>query len=368
MDSRTQKMAEVIVNYSLAVKPGEVCLFRGTSPLAQPLMRALTAEALKAGGVPFNYVHMSGEGVVLLEHGAVAQIERLNPMLKLMYETASCIVRIEAEEETGALVAFPPEKQQAYMRSKGGIINIQMDREAARTLRRCTTLYPTPAYARDAGMSETDYENFVFGACMVAEPDPLRFWHELSAMQDKLITWLRGKKAFHVQGKNIDLTFSAEGRLWENANGKFNFPDGEIFTGPVENSVNGWVRFTYPAIYNGNIVRGAELHFKDGVVVKATAAENESFLLATLDTDEGARRLGEFAIGTNRGVNRFTGQILFDEKIQGTVHMALGKAYASTGAVNHSAIHWDMICDMRDGGVIRVDGETFYENGEFLVL
>lgn len=365
MDSRTQKMAEVIVNYSLAVKPGEVCLFRGTSPLAQPLMRALTAEALKAGGVPFNYVHMSGEGVVLLEHGAVAQIERLNPMLKLMYETASCIVRIEAEEETGALVAFPPEKQQAYMRSKGGIINIQMDREAARTLRRCTTLYPTPAYARDAGMSETDYENFVFGACMVAEPDPLRFWHELSAMQDKLITWLRGKKAFHVQGKNIDLTFSAEGRLWENANGKFNFPDGEIFTGPVENSVNGWVRFTYPAIREGRIVDGVELRFEQGKVVHATAKKNEEYLLTQLASDPGAKYLGEWAIGTNFGIQRFTGNILFDEKIGGTIHMALGRGYPETGSVNESSIHWDMICDMRNGSEIVVDGELFYKNGQF---
>ncbi|MCC6975546.1 MAG: aminopeptidase [Anaerolineae bacterium] len=367
MDPRVQKMAEVLVNYSLAVKPGDRCLFRGTSPLAQPLMQALTAEALKAGGIPFTYVHMSGEAAVMLENGSIEQIEMVNPMLKQMYETAEVIVRIEADEDSGALARFAADKQQAFMRSRGTLLNIQMAREGRKELRRCTTLYPTPGYARDAGMSFEEYQNFVFGACMVNEANPLAYWHELSAMQDKLVQWLKGKKKLQVKGRNIDMEMSLEGRIWENADGKFNFPDGEIFTGPVEDSVNGWVRFTFPAIYGGNVVKGAELHFKDGLVTTARAEENESFLLAMLDTDAGSRRLGEFAIGTNRGVNRFTGHILFDEKIHGTVHMALGRAYPQTGAVNQSDIHWDMICDMRDGGEILVDGVKFYENGEFLV-
>jgi aminopeptidase len=367
MDPRIQTMAKLLVNYSTRVKPGDRVLFRGTSPLAQPLMQALTAEALQAGGTPFNYVHMSGEERIILENGEEVQIEAVNPMLKLMYDTADVIIRIEAEEDTSALAGFPAEKAQARARAYGGLLSVQMAREADGTLRRCTTLFPTEAYARDAGMTMDEYESFVYGACMVEHEDPISFWTAMREQQQALVDYLKGRKRLQVRGKHIDLEMSIEGRVFGNASGWENFPDGEIFTGPVEDSVNGWVHFTFPAIYHGNVVRGATLHFERGLVVRATAEENEGFLSAMLDTDPGARRLGEFAIGTNRGIDRFTGQILFDEKIHGTVHMALGQSYAQTGGVNASRIHWDMICDMRDGGEILVDGMRFYENGEFLV-
>lgn len=367
MDPRIEKMASVLVNYSTAVKPGDKVLFRGTSPLAQPLMQALTAEALKAGGQPFNFVHMSDEARLMLQHGTEAQIEVTNPLLKLAYDTFDVIIRIEAEENTSALAGFPLSKMQARARSLGGLLAVQMEREGNGTLRRCTTLFPTESYARDAGMTLSEYEDFVYGACMVNIDDPVAHWRKVSAEQDRLVNYLKGRKKLQVRGKNIDMEMSIEGRIFENAGGKANFPDGEIFTGPVEDSVNGWVRFTYPAIYGGNVVKGAELHFEKGLVTRATAEQGESFLNAVLDTDPGARRLGEFAIGTNRGVNRFTGQILFDEKIHGSVHMAVGQAYVQTGGLNKSSIHWDLICDMRDGGQIWVDGELFYENGEFKV-
>lgn len=367
MDTRIQKMAEVIVNYSLAIKPGERFLIRGTSPLAQPLMAALTAEALKVGGQPFNYVHISGEGPLMVKYGSEGQLEAVNPLLKLAYETFEKLVRIEAEEDTAALKGLPASKQQAWARSKGSIIGIQMAREGAGELLRTTTLFPTPAYAKDAGMTLTEYENFVYSACMVHLADPVAHWKQVAREQQKLCDWLNGKRNLQVRGKNIDLEMSVEGRVWENADGQANFPDGEIFTGPVEDSVNGWVHFTYPAIFQGNVVKGAKLFFEKGRVVKATADEGEEFLLSVLDTDSGARTLGEFAIGTNKGIDRFTGQILFDEKIHGTVHMALGQSYPKTNAVNKSTIHWDMICDMMDGGEIVVDGTRFYENGNFLV-
>jgi aminopeptidase len=366
MDSRIQKMAQVLVQYSVAVKPGDRVLFRGTSPLAQPLMQALTEEALKAGGMVSNYVHMSREEETLLNAGSVEQLEMGNPMLKLMYETANVIIRIEAEEDSSALSKYPMDKQQARARARGEWLAIQMRREAAGELRRCTTQFPTENYAKDAGMALTDYENFVYGACMLHLEDPVAYWKDFAAKQQRLCDYLKGKKRIAVQGKNIDLTMSIDGRIFENADGTSNFPDGEIFTGPVEDSVEGWVRFTYPAIYNGNTVRGAYLRFEKGKVVEAKADENEAFLRAMLDTDEGARRLGEFAIGTNTFIDRFTGSILFDEKINGTVHMAVGQSYATTGGVNKSSIHWDLICDMRDG-VIDVDGQRFYEGGKFLV-
>lgn len=367
MDTRIQKMAAVLANYSTSMKPGDKVLIRGTSPLAQPLMQALTIEALKVGAFPFNYAHISHEALLYAQHGSIEQAEAVNPMLKLMYDTADVIIRIEADDDTGQMKGQPTEKVQARVRSFGALLSVQMDREANRTLRRCTTLFPTPAYAADAGMPLAEYENFVYNACMVEAADPVGYWLNMDREQQKLIDWLKGRKKLHVVGKNIDLKMSLEDRIWENASGRFNFPDGEIFTGPVEDSVEGWVNFTFPAIYGGNVIKGARLAFEKGLVVKATADENESALNAVLDTDPGARRLGEFAIGTNRGVDRFTGHILFDEKIHGTVHMAVGRAYPSTGAVNQSSVHWDMICDMRDGGEIYVDDVLFYQNGEFKV-
>ncbi|PJF43269.1 MAG: aminopeptidase [Candidatus Thermofonsia Clade 1 bacterium] len=367
MDSRIQKMAEVLVNYSTRIQRGERVLFRGTSPLAQPLMQALTREALKAGGLPFNYLHMSDENRIAAEHGSLEQIAAVNPMLKLMYETADVIIRIEAADNTAELSGFSTDVVQARMRAYGELLNIQMEREANGTLRRCTTLFPTPAYARDANMTLSEYEDFVYRACLLDQDDPVAGWLQLEAEQQRLIDFLRGKQRLHVKGKNIDLQMRIADRTWMNASGRVNFPDGEIFTAPVEDSVNGWVQFTYPAFYNGGVVRGAALHFEQGVITRATAQEGEAFLNAVLDTDAGARRLGEFAIGTNRGVDRFTGHILFDEKIHGTVHMAVGRAYPQTGGLNQSSIHWDMICDMRDGGQIFVDDLLFYQDGEFLV-
>jgi len=368
MDTRIQKMAHVLIHYSTEVKPGERVLIRSTSPAAEPLCQALYEEALRVGGLPVVYMHMSQEDPIAL--GATDdrdQLSDVNPMLKLMYEEAPVIIRIEALENTRNRSAYPLPQQAARAEAHAALITIQMRREADKTLRRCTTQFPTFAYAQNAGMSLRQYEDFLYGACKLDMDDPIAAWRELYVAQERLCEWLEGKEHVHVRGDNIDLELSIAGRLFKNAGGKENFPDGEIFTGPVEDSVNGWVRFTYPAYYRGNEVKGVELEFRDGLVVNARAATNEEFLIATLDTDPGARRLGEFAIGTNWDIQQFTGAILFDEKIGGTVHMAVGQGYAETGSVNESSVHWDMICDMRNGGEIIVDGELFYRDGQFMV-
>lgn len=368
MDSRIQKLASVLVRYSVALKEGERLLIRALSPEAEPLAQALYEEAFNAGGLPFVYIQMKQEDEIALESGAtLAQLETVNPMLKLMYETCECIIRIEADQNTRALSQYPPDRQKARARYHSQLIAIQMARQANKSLRRCTTQYPTMGYAQTAGMSLRQYENFLYRACKVDQDDPVALWQEVYRSHERLIEWLKGKKRLHVRGENIDLEMSIDGRTFSNAGGRQNMPDGEIFTGPVEDSVNGWVRFTYPAYYQGNEVKGIELRFKDGLVVEAKAQTNERFLLSTLDSDPGARRLGEFAIGTNRDIQDFTGTILFDEKIGGTVHMAVGQGYAETGSVNQSLVHWDMICDMRAGGEILVDGELFYKDGEFVI-
>jgi aminopeptidase len=247
-------------------------------------------------------------------------------------------------------------------------MEISMKRSATNEFRWVGTMFPTNAHAQEADMSLSDFEDFVFSACYVDKDDPVAEWKKVSAMQQKLVDWLVGKKKVTVKGPNVDLTLSIAGRTFINSDGKHNMPSGEIFTGPVEDSCNGWIRYSYPAIVGGREVSGIELHFEEGKVVKATAEKNQDFLISTIDTDEGARYLGEFAIGTNNGIQRFTKSILFDEKIGGTMHMALGAGYPETGSVNKSSVHWDMICDMRDGGKIWVDDELFYDSGHFLLL
>ena len=217
-------------------------------------------------------------------------------------------------------------------------------------------------------MSLSEYENFVYGACFTDKDDPVAEWLKIHDRQQKLVDWLKGKKQVKVKGPNVDVTLSIDGRDFINSDGHKNMPSGEIFTSPVEDSANGWVRFTYPAIVAGREVEGIELRFENGKVVEATAKKNQDYLLSTLDTDEGARYLGEFAVGTNNGIQQFTKSILFDEKIGGTIHMAVGRGFPEIGGKNESAVHWDMICEMRDGGKIWVDDELFYDSGEFVMF
>jgi aminopeptidase len=216
-------------------------------------------------------------------------------------------------------------------------------------------------------MSLKEFEDYVYSATFSDCEDPVGEWKRIRDEQQSLVEWLKGKKHIQVKGPNVDLTLSVEGRHFINSDGKQNMPSGEIFTGPVEDSVEGWVRFTHPAVLSGREVEGVELQFEKGKVIKASANTNQDFLMSMLDMDQGSRYLGEFAIGTNNKINRFIKKILYDEKIGGTIHMALGQGYGITGSKNKSAIHWDMICDMRDGGQILVDGELFYESGEFKI-
>lgn len=197
--------------------------------------------------------------------------------------------------------------------------------------------------------------------------DPVGYWQRVAAQQDRIVKWLSSKQRVHVKAPGTDLRLSIAGRPFINCAGNFNLPDGEVFTAPVEDSVEGQVYFSYPAIYGGKEVAGVRLWFEQGKVVRASAEKNEEFLLATLNTDEGARRAGEFAIATNEGITRFTRQILFDEKIGGSFHLALGASYPESGGVNQSAIHWDMICDLRAGGEIWVDDQLLYKEGKFVM-
>lgn len=365
-DSRLERMADVITNYSIAVQPGEWVGLRG-DVVTLPAIRALYRAVLKAGGHPTLLLSDDTMSRAFLKEANDDQLSWISPSQALRYEKIDIMVSMLGEQNTRSMTAIDPKRLQARQRATRPLTETFMRRDGDGSLKWTVTQYPTHADAQEANMSLEEYEDFVYGAMLLHTDDPVAEWRKLAAMQQKKIDWLEGKKSIKLSGPNIDLELSVDGRRFLNADGTKNFPDGEIFTGPVEDSVNGWVRFSYPSIVGGRAVSGIELKFENGKVVEASAEENEDLLHAQLDTDEGSRTLGEFAISTNFGIQQFTGNILFDEKIGGTVHMAIGDGYLETGSQNKSAVHWDMICDMRDDSEIHVDGELFYKNGEFVI-
>jgi aminopeptidase len=365
-DLRLEKLADLLVNYSVAVRPGDKVAIQGETQ-AEPLFKALYAKVLQAGGHPFLALSPNGLSELFYKLASDDQIKHIPPPTRLLYDTYDVMISIGAEDNTKALTNIDTARIVARAQARSDMRKNFLERSARKEVRWTYALYPTSAYAQDAEMSLGEYEDFVYQACLGDENDPIDYWKRFSARQQKVVEWLKGKKKIHVTAPETDLTFSVEGRSFINCDCQMNVPDGEVFTGPVEDSINGHVYFSYPTIENGHEVDGVRLWFKDGKVIKAAAAKNEEFLLKTLDTDEGARYVGEFAFGTNTGITKFTRQILFDEKIGGSFHMALGASYPETGGKNVSAIHWDMICDMRRGGEVMVDGKLLYKDGRFVI-
>jgi aminopeptidase len=365
-DPRITNLAKVIVDYSVQIRPGDQ-VFITTTPAATPLVQELYRLILQRGGHLTPLVDLPGMNPIFLEHANDAQLAYIPPVQKQVIETFDVRIAIASQMNTRELTGADPAKQGARQRAMRAVNQIFMDRSASGALRWNVTLFPTDAYAQDAEMSLADFEDFVYGACLCDRPDPVAAWQEVATKQQILVDWLAGRHEVHLVGPDTDLTVGVAGRGFVNCYGDKNMPDGEIFTGPEETKVNGHVRFSFPAIYQSREVSDVRVWFEDGVAVKWTAAKNEEFLTQMLTSDEGARRLGEFAFGANFGIQRFIKNILFDEKIGGTVHMAFGGGYPETGSTNRSAIHWDMICDLRQGGEVTVDGELFAKDGKYLL-
>ncbi len=365
-DFRVEKLAEMMVQYSVNIQPGQKVGIRGGA-VAQPLLLEIYKQVLLAGGFPYMMTSLSGTQEIFYKYANDDQLSYIHEPVKIVYETYDALISVMADENTRSLSHIDPSKMVTASRASHGLSKTFMERAAKGEMKWTLTLFPTNAHAQEADMSLEEYENFVYSASMPDMNDPVAYWRKFSARQDKIIDWLKGKKHIQVVGNETDLTLSVEGRSFINCDCHYNVPDGEIFTGPVENSANGTVYFSYPAIYNGREVSGVRLWFENGKVVKATADKNEDFLNQTLDTDKGSRFLGEFAIGTNEGISQFTREILFDEKIGGSFHMAVGAGYPETGSVNDSSVHWDMICDLRNGGEIWADSELLYRNGKFVI-
>ncbi|MBI3158214.1 MAG: aminopeptidase [Chloroflexi bacterium] len=365
-DPRLKKLADLLVHYSLGIQPGDWVWIRA-DPVSEPLVREVAAGAARAGGNPTVLMTSDAVTEAILRESGPEQLAWISPVERALIEQADCRLNILGTSNTRALTSLDPEKQKMYGQARRGLLDTWMQRSARKEARWNVVQYPCPAFAQEADMSLGAYEDFVYAACFCDKDDPVAAWDSLHASQQRIVDWLKGKKQVAVKSPNADLTLSVEGRTFINSDGRNNMPSGEVFTGPVEDSASGWVQFTYPAIHGGREVEGVRLEFKDGKVVKATAEKNEAYLLSQLDSDDGARTLGEFAIGTNYGIQRFTKSILFDEKIGGTFHMAVGAGYPETGSVNKSAIHWDFICDLRQDSEITVDGELLYKDGAFVI-
>ncbi|MCB9768180.1 MAG: aminopeptidase [Candidatus Omnitrophica bacterium] len=365
MDPRITKLADLMVNYSNKVSRGDLVQIGGPV-VTMPLMQAVYEKCIEAGANPFCEFEASWMQETLLKKGRKKQIDFLPPWKTDQIEAVDCLFRFLGETNTRALSGVDPKKQQQRLKAMKPVRDIMHRRMDDESIRWCLTLFPTEAYAQDADMSLSDFEDFVYKACKVDQKDPIAAWKKVRREQEKMVNYLTGKKKIRIVGKETDITFEVRDRTWINCCGTENMPDGEVFTGPVEDSANGTILFSFPACYNGREVENVHMTFKEGKVVKATATKNEAFLNELLDMDAGARFLGEFSFATNRGIQQYIKNILFDEKIGGTVHFAVGSSYGESGGKNKSTLHWDMVCDLRQGGKAYVDGKVFLRDGEFV--
>ncbi|HEU5382422.1 MAG TPA: aminopeptidase [Ktedonobacteraceae bacterium] len=365
-DIRLQRMADVLVNYSIGVKKGERLALQAPAASA-PLLREIYRAALRADALPETFISIPGLAEILYKEASDEQLLYIPETQRIMINNYETIISLWAATNTKELNNVDHSRVALSQKAGQELLDSYMKRTMDGTLRWVAALYPTEASAQDAEMSLSDFEDFCYRACFLDDEDPVARWKELSLEQERRVQWLKGKRKIHLRGQDTDLTFSIEGRPFINCDGHLNFPDGEFFTSPVENSVNGSIRYSFPCSFNGVSVEDVRLRFVDGVVVEATAARGQDYLDQMLRVDEGARRLGEFAFGNNRNVDRCIRHTLFDEKMAGTVHLALGKSIPQSLGVNESAIHWDMVCDLRTGSEIRVDDELFCKDGKFVV-
>jgi aminopeptidase len=351
--------AALLCGYCLEVDEREQVVVRSTT-LAAPLLLELQGEILRRGAWPLLRAEVPGEASSFYANARDEQLDDFPGLALTEAKKADKVLSIQATADPRELAGTDPALIARVARARKPI------REATLKKQWCTTLWPTPALAAEAGMSEDDYGAFVERALFLDQPDATRSWGELHAFQDHLIGRLSKASELRLEADGTELTLNVKGRTWINSDGRRNMPSGEVFTGPVETSANGTVRFTVRSAPAGVDVDGVELTFRDGEVVDARAETGADYLRAALATDDGAKRLGEIGIGTNFGIDRPTGTILFDEKIGGTVHLALGRSYPETGGKNASAVHWDLICDLRQGGMLSADGDLIQANGRFV--
>jgi aminopeptidase len=365
IDKRLEKLAYILIHHSLKIRKNDLFVISGSS-VAAPLIKEVYKQAVQAGAYPHIRVGIDGVAETYFKYASEKQLKYVSPIAKFEIEQIDARLAVISPENTKSMTNIDPKKQVISSAAQKEIHQIFLDRAAKKELRWCVTQYPTNAAAQDADMSLGEYEDFIFKAAHVEKKDPVGHWNKVFREQEKVRKLLASKKKLHVIAEDTDLTVSVTGRKWINCYGKENFPDGEVFTGPIENSAEGYISYSFPVSHGGREVDDIKLWFKKGKVVKAKASKGEKFLNSMLDMDKGSRRVGEFAFGLNYGIKKYTKNTLFDEKIGGTIHIAVGSGYPETGSKNKSSLHWDMMCDLRKHGEVYADDDLIYKNGKFL--
>jgi len=360
-----EKYAHLLVHYCLEIREGDRLLVQSTT-LAEPLVREVYRHAVRAGAEVYVDLAFEGQGRILVEEAPGLILDREDRFHREAMETFEAYLAIRAPHNLKETAGLDPERAARRQKANQPAQETYFRRIADRSLKRSLCQFPTVAQAQDSGMSLEAYARFVYNACALYDEDPVAYWLEVRAEQQRIVELLNRSADIHYQGAHADIRFSTKGRTWINSDGRNNMPSGEVFTSPIEDSVQGWIHFTYPGIYQGQEVEGVTLRVKDGWIETWEARRGKDFLDHIFSLD-GTRRFGEAAIGTNRRIDRMTRNILFDEKIGGTVHMAIGQSYLQCGGKNKSVVHWDMITDMTAEGRITADGLLIYENGRFLI-
>lgn len=358
------KYARLLLNYCLSVKEGDTILVSSTF-LAEPLAKELYREACSMGALMEFSFAFEGMGPLYMQHAKDSLLDRTSPFQDLAIKNFDAYLVVRAPYNLREDNGYDPDKQKRKIAAGAELNKIYFDRTGSGEMRRCLCQFPTLAAAQEADMSLEQYNDFVNHACKLNSPDPIAAWSALGASQQHIVDYLNRCSSITYRNAKSDISFSVKNRIWINSDGKANMPSGEVYTGPIEDSVNGHIHFDVPSIYQGKEIRGISLEVKDGNVV-AWDAEQGRDLLDRIFQIEGARRFGEVAVGTNYDITRSTKNILFDEKIGGTIHMAIGQSYKQTGGQNQSAIHWDMIANMAEGEII-ADGNRIYDKGAFII-
>ena len=365
-DARYDKLAELVLDHSLRLQPGEVLRIEGDAAAAAPLVVPLHREAIKRGAHAYTALDLGGLKEILVAHGSDEQLDFVSPMELREMDAIDASITVWSESNTRSFTRADTDRRQRQLTAQRQVAIRRRDRIASGEHRWCGTLSPTEGHAQDADMSLEDYEDFVFRACHVLDDDPVGHWRQVGDRLQARAEELGSVRELRIVGEDTDLTVVVEGRTWRAAYGRQNVPDGEVYTSPVETGANGTIRFGFPAVFGGREIDDARLVLENGRVVAAEAAGGEEYLRSLLELDEGASGIGEIAFGLNYEIDRFTRNILFDEKIGGTMHMALGMGFEALGGQNRSALHLDLICDLRREGEVYADGELVWRSGQFL--
>lgn len=352
-DPRWRDLAAILTGHATGVRPGDRVLVAMREPETFPLAVAVHEAAILAGGYPQTIMSSAAFDRALLRHALAADLARDPDLERLAYEWADVAIVLRGARNPHEFAGIDPGRMAAHRAAQGAI-------SALRTVSTRWTLVrvPNESFAQQAGLPLDEAISFFFAAC-------LRDWEADAVRWREIANRLATGTSVEIRGPGVDLRFSTAGRSWEVGDGRINIPDGEVYTAPVDDSLEGTISFDWPQSWSGQQVEGIRLRFERGLVVEASATRGEEHLLAALVMDDGARRCGEIGLGVNEGITRPVNDLLFDEKIFGTVHLALGRAYAKCGGVNQSALHWDLVKDLRTGGIVAVDGHPVFADGSY---